>query len=80
VEQALVLLGNLGGLAEAEEAEDGFVINGDSCPLATAVEGHPDTCLLAEALLTDLIGVPVHQVCNPGPPPRCRFEVLTNVP
>jgi hypothetical protein len=23
--------------------------------------------------------VPVHQVCDQGPPPRCRFEVLTEV-
>jgi predicted ArsR family transcriptional regulator len=76
VEYALAMLGDLGGLAEAEESEDGYLIKGFSCPLALAVEGHADTCLLAETLLSDLIGVPVHQVCEPGPPPRCRFEVL----
>jgi predicted ArsR family transcriptional regulator len=76
VEDALVLLGDLGGLAEAEETESGYLIQGYSCPLALAVEGHADTCLLAETLLSDLVGVPVHQVCDPGPPPRCRFEVL----
>jgi predicted ArsR family transcriptional regulator len=75
VERARSLLGNMGGLAEVTELENGYVIEGCSCPLATAVEGHPDTCLLAEALLTDLAGVPVLKACDPGPPPRCRFEV-----
>jgi predicted ArsR family transcriptional regulator len=75
VERSLVVLGNMGGLAEMEETEDGFIIQGCSCPLATAVEGNPDTCLLAEALLTDVIGAPVHMACDPGSPPRCRFEV-----
>lgn len=75
VERALATLANLGGFAEAETTEEGVVIRGYSCPLAAGVEGNPDTCLLAEALLADLIGVPVHQACDPGPPPRCRFEV-----
>lgn len=76
---ALAFLGDLGGLAEAEVSEGGVLIKGYSCPLAAAVEGNPDTCLMAETLLSDLIGVPVHQVCDQGPPPRCRFEVAATV-
>lgn len=79
LQAALVMLEALGGLAEAEEIEGGVLIKGYSCPLATAVDGNPDACLLAESLLADLIGVPVRQVCDRGSPPRCRFEVLTNV-
>jgi predicted ArsR family transcriptional regulator len=75
VEGALALLGNMGGLADAEEIDGGWVIRGCSCPLAAAVEGNPDACVLAETLLCDVIGAPVRQVCDPGPPPRCRFEV-----
>lgn len=75
VASAVDVLGSLGGLAEAEATEDGFVIKGYSCPLANAVDGHPDSCLIAETMLADLIGVPVEQVCDHGPPPRCRFEV-----
>ena len=75
LEVALAILGNLGGLAKAEASEGGVLIKGYSCPLAAAVEGNPDACLLAETLLSDLIGVPVRQVCDQGPPPRCRFEV-----
>lgn len=79
LEGALTVLGDLGGLAETDVSEDGVVIRGYSCPLAAAVEGNPDACLMAETLLSDLIGVPVQQVCDQGPPPRCRFEVLTAV-
>ncbi len=79
LQAALVMLEDLGGLAEAEEFEGGVLIKGYSCPLATAVAGNPDACLLAESLLAELIGVPVHQVCDRSSPPRCRFEVLINV-
>src|SRR5918994_2530306 len=50
-------LGELGGLAEVEEQDGGYVILGCSCPLAAAVTGHPETCLLAETLLAEVIGV-----------------------
>lgn len=80
LEAALGILGNLGGLAEAEVSDEGVVIQGYSCPISAAVEGSPDACLMAETLLSDLIGVPVRQVCDQGPPPCCRFEVLTAVP
>jgi predicted ArsR family transcriptional regulator len=76
VGQAVALLSGIGGHAMVEEREDGgFLIRGCTCPLAAAVEATPDACCLAESLLTDAIGVPVHQVCDQGPPPRCAFEV-----
>lgn len=77
VGHAVALLNNLGGLAEAEETDTGFSIRGCSCPVAAAVDGCPDACLLAESLLSEVIGVPVRQVCDQGPPPRCRFDVLS---
>jgi predicted ArsR family transcriptional regulator len=75
VERALVVLGELGGLAAAEEREDGFLIQGASCPLAAALPGHPEVCHLAETLLSDLIGVPVTECCERGAQPRCCFAV-----
>ena len=75
VDQALAVLADLGGLAEVEEREDGFVIRGASCPLAAAVPGHPEVCLLAETLLSDVIGVPVTECCERGDQPRCCFTV-----
>ena len=75
VDQALAVLADLGGLAEADEREDGLVIRGASCPLAAALPGHPEVCLLAETLLSDLIGVPVAECCERGDQPRCCFAV-----
>lgn len=75
VRHALVLLGELGGLADYEEAADGFVIRGASCPLAAALPDHPEVCRLMETLLADVTGVPVAERCERGDPPRCRFAV-----
>jgi predicted ArsR family transcriptional regulator len=76
VGQAVALLSGIGGHAELEEREGGgFLIRGCTCPLAAAVEATPDACCLAESLLTDAIGVPVRQICDPGPPARCAFEI-----
>jgi predicted ArsR family transcriptional regulator len=74
-EQGTSLLTDLGGAARVEEIHDGYAIQGYNCPISAAVEGSPDACLIAETVLTDLIGVPMRQVCDPGPPPRCRFEL-----
>ena len=75
VEAAIGILAGLGGQADFERTDDGFVIRGCTCPLSAAVEATPDACLMAEALLQDAIGAPVRQVCDPGPPARCHFEV-----
>ena len=69
----VTLLSELGGLASLEE-NGALVIQGRSCPLADAVKGHPETCLLAETLLAEVIGAPVRQTCAPEIP-RCRFEI-----
>jgi predicted ArsR family transcriptional regulator len=78
VDQATGLLAALGGAAKIEETCCGYAIQGYNCPISDAVEGSSDACLIAESLLTDLIGVPVRQVCNPGSPPRCRFEISSS--
>lgn len=75
VEHALTVLDAIGGLADYEEREDGFVIRGASCPLAAALPGHPEVCHLAETLLSEVIGVPVSECCQRGESPRCCFAV-----
>ncbi len=75
LEVAVTVLNELGGLAELEEREGVFVIRGYSCPLAAAVPGHPAVCKLAEALLTEVVGMPVRECCDRGERPRCQFEV-----
>jgi predicted ArsR family transcriptional regulator len=74
LEGAIAVLDAMGGYAFIEEQDGGFVIQGRSCPLAAAVEANPETCYLAEALLTEAIGVPVCQACD-SEIPRCRFEI-----
>jgi predicted ArsR family transcriptional regulator len=76
MEDAARVLGELGGLAEVEQEADGrLVIRGFDCPLAEAVAGHPAACRLAEALLAELVGVPVVERCQHSSPPRCAFEL-----
>ena len=75
VEAGVKLLGDLGGLAELHEEGDSFVIRGMSCPLGGIVGDQPAACRLAEALLTEYIGLPVCERCERGERPRCQFEV-----
>jgi predicted ArsR family transcriptional regulator len=76
VDAAAALLGELGGLAEVEEAEGGYVIRGYSCPLAAVVPGHPAVCQLAETMLTEYVGAPVCENCDRSDDrPRCEFQI-----
>ena len=75
LEVAVAVLDELGGLAELEESDGGLIIRGYSCPLTDVVPGHPEVCRLAEALLTEIAGVPVHEHCDRSEAPRCCFEV-----
>jgi predicted ArsR family transcriptional regulator len=78
MEAAAALLGGLGGLAEVEERGDGQCsIRGFSCPLSLAAAGHPEVCLAAETLISDLVGAPVQERCERSAAslPRCCFRV-----
>jgi predicted ArsR family transcriptional regulator len=75
LESAVEVLNDLGGLVELEEHDGGFVIRGYSCPLAGVTPGHPEVCRMAETLISELAGVPVHERCDRGERPRCCFEV-----
>ena len=77
LEMAVEVLNELGGLAELEERDGGFVIRGYSCPLAGVTPDHPEVCRMAETLVAELAGVPVHERCDRGERPRCCFEVAT---
>jgi predicted ArsR family transcriptional regulator len=75
LEAAVNVLDELGGMAELELCEGTYAIHGYSCPLAAAVPGHPEVCQLAETLLTELVGVPVHEQCENGETLHCCFVV-----
>jgi predicted ArsR family transcriptional regulator len=75
LEAAVEVLNELGGLAELEERNEAFVIQGYSCPLSAVSSHHPEVCRMAAILLTDLAGVPIYEHCDRGERPRCCFEV-----
>jgi predicted ArsR family transcriptional regulator len=77
LEAATDVLNELGGLAELEESDGGFVIRGYSCPLAGVAPEHPEVCRMAETLIAELAGVPVHERCDRGERPRCCFEIAS---
>jgi predicted ArsR family transcriptional regulator len=65
----------LGGIAEIEEEGKKLIIKGYGCPLAEAVAAHAGICVAMQSLMSELIGAPVHQQCDRGATPSCRFEV-----
>ena len=72
---AVNVLNDLGGLAELEEGDGQCTIRGYSCPLAAVVTGHPEVCHLAETLLTEVVGAPVHEHCDRDEQPHCCFTL-----
>jgi len=75
IDAALEILKELGGAASFREENGKHFICGNGCPIAAATANHPEACLLAESLLTEVIGAPVREHCVRGPAPSCRFEV-----
>jgi predicted ArsR family transcriptional regulator len=78
LESAVEVLNELGGLAELEERDGAVVIRGYSCPLAGVTPDHPEVCRMAETLIAELAGVPVHEHCDRGERPRCCFEIASS--
>src|SRR6266481_8869382 len=75
IDAALGILKELGGAASFREEDGKHFIYGNGCPIAAATANHPEACLLAESLLTEIIGSPVKEHCVRGPTPSCRFEI-----
>ena len=75
IEAALAILQELGGSATLEESAGKHFIRGNGCPMAAATARHPAACLIAESLLTELIGVSVKQRCRHNGAPSCLFEI-----
>ena len=75
IEFALSVLKALGGDATVQESEGKRFIYGNGCPLSAATAYHPEACLIVEALLSEIIGIPVKERCHHGEAPRCCFEI-----
>jgi predicted ArsR family transcriptional regulator len=75
VHAAVALLNSLGGDAHAERHDDTLVIHGCGCPLSAATSRRPEVCQAVEALLTEVVGMPVREQCDRKASPRCCFEI-----
>lgn len=75
IDAALRILKDLGGSATFEKSEGKHFIRGNGCPLAAATSRHPQACLIAETLLSEIIGTPVKECCIHSGAPSCRFEI-----
>ena len=75
-EKTVEVLEVLGGAPRLEKEEAKIIIQSTSCPLATAVEAHPEVCRVAESLIAQITGGRVRERCNKTAiPPRCSFEI-----
>jgi len=75
LEEAVAMLNELGGLAELEEHDGGFLIRGYSCALVAVTPDHPEVCRMVETLVSKLASAPVREHCDREIEPRCCFEV-----
>lgn len=75
LQNALEVLKAIGGSASVEREGDKIIIRSGGCPLSAAVVEHPEVCELVEALVAEIVGLPVRERCDRGETPKCRFEV-----
>ena len=75
VQNALAILKAIGGSPSVESEGGRLVIRSGGCPLSAAVVEHPEVCELAEALVAEIVGLPVRERCDRGESPKCRFEL-----
>jgi DeoR family transcriptional regulator, suf operon transcriptional repressor len=75
VSAASELLNRELGAVTHVEANGGYIIRGAGCPLAALTAKHPAVCLAMESLLTEVIGIEVHECCDRTSRPKCCFEI-----
>ena len=75
VQNALGVLKAIGGSPSVERDGGRLIIRSGGCPLSAAVVEHPEVCELAEALVAEVLGLPVKERCARGESPKCCFEV-----
>lgn len=75
LDQAIAALEALGGSAVIDESGVETVIRSESCPFAEAVSEHPEVCKASEAMVEEIVGTKVTEVCDRTSTPKCRFQV-----
>ena len=73
--RSLTVLEELGGAAQVTSSKEKIVIRSEACPFVDAVSEHPEVCQVAEAMLQEIVGEPVKEVCDRTGLPKCCFEI-----
>lgn len=76
-EAAVAVLAELGGMAEAHVDGGAVTLRGFGCPLREAVQGHPEVCRVAAALLGEIVGYEVTECCDRAEVPSCGFSFVS---
>jgi predicted ArsR family transcriptional regulator len=74
-QDALETLKDIGGNPHLEKNRGTLVISSGSCPLASVVAEHPETCQMVETLISELVDSEVKEDCDRTGTPRCRFTI-----
>jgi predicted ArsR family transcriptional regulator len=76
VDNAARLLADLGADADLVTTKEGYEIQSHGCPLAQAVNAHPQTCRVVEQLLAEVTDAKVHEHCDrTSDRPKCGFRI-----
>lgn len=75
VDEATRVLRSIGGDAELERTDTGFVIRAYACPLGRSVDACPPLCVAIEELVAGITGAKVKERCDRSDRPRCTFDV-----
>jgi predicted ArsR family transcriptional regulator len=81
VDEAADVLRSIGGDADAERTESGFLIRAHACPLGRSVDACPPLCGAIEELVAGIAGAKTKERCDrSGDRPRCAFAVSARPP
>ena len=80
VQAAASALRGLGGDVEVQRTAEGWHLQGCGCPLSAVTAGHPEVCVLAQALVEEITGEPVTGCCEREGRQRCGFQIGVRAP
>lgn len=75
VREAAAVLNDMGGMAEVDVFDEGATITSAGCPVSALVRDHPGACRLAVGLIGEITSGKVHEECQRGARPSCRFTI-----
>jgi len=75
VDEAARVLRAIGGDADVERTDSGFVIRAFACPLSRSVDACPPLCLAIEELVAGITAAKVKERCDRADRPRCTFAI-----